>query len=147
MRHGRRPYTIGDVPLNEEGLNQAFELTKDLKILGAKTLLSSPKKRAQMTLEPLSKHLNIPIEVVDLLDQHHSKEDERSFRARVQKIIDSLSEEKWPSPVLLCSHSDWLSLATQLIPTDELDLDLHMFQCAEYLGFEIVDGIWKLKKD
>jgi broad specificity phosphatase PhoE len=145
MRHGRRPYTLGDVPLNEEGKEQALDLTRNPSLQSIKTLLASPKKRSQMTLEPLAKKLGVKIQIEENLDQHRSGEDEEKFIQRVRKVIDQISDGHWSSPILLCSHSDWLSLSTRLIPTDEIELEHHMFQCAEYLHFQIEEGLWKLK--
>ncbi len=145
MRHGKRPYTTGDVPLNEAGQRQAEELTHNPTLLKTKTLLSSPKKRAQMTLEPLSQYLKLPLLIEEQLDQHHADESENDFKNRIKQVINNLEKGKWEAPVLLCSHSDWLSLATQFIPTDELNLEFYMFQCAEYLHFKIEEGLWKLQ--
>ena len=145
VRHGTRNFMLGDVPLNSEGQEQAAALCKNSDFTGVKTLISSPKQRAQMTLQPLSEKLELPIKIVSELDQIKSDETELSFSNRVQGILTQIEQQKWTGPLVLCSHSDWLSMALQIIPSDSSDLKYQVFQCCEYLRFQIDDGLWHLK--
>ena len=71
IRHGANDYLgkalAGHQPieLNQEGLNQIEKLAIALKDKGITRLYSSPIRRAVQTAEPLSKLLNLNIEVAD----------------------------------------------------------------------------------
>lgn len=143
LRHGTRDYGVGDQPLNGEGLEEAHELAKNPELLKATHLFSSPKRRAQMTLEPLSQAISKPILIDENLDQHLSKEAEADFSQRVKNYLSGIESRIQPSDTyVICSHSDWLSVALSLIPTNELSAGDHFFQCAEYACFELKDGLW-----
>lgn len=143
LRHGTRDYGIGDRPLNGEGLEEAHELSKNPELLQATHLFASPKRRAQMTLEPLSRALGKPITIDENFDQHLSHESEADFSERVKKQLQLVESQIQQGEVyVICSHSDWLALALSHIPTNELHSKDHFFQCAEFASFEIKDGIW-----
>lgn len=142
LRHGTRNFTLGDVPLNEEGQREAESLSNDPHLQRVQTILCSPKKRAQMTVTPLANKLGISIKTLNNLDQMERGESETDFMRRVRSQIEALDEKRWQSPVLLCSHSDWLSTACHIIPSDDPHLAAQMFACAEYLHFEVKDGLW-----
>ena len=145
LRHGTRDYGVGDQPLNQEGLEEATELSKNPVLLQASTLFASPKKRAQMTLAPLSEALQIPITIEKKLDQHLPHESEQAFSQRVKTFIDNIpSLCETDKTYVFCSHSDWLSFAMEHIPSDELSLGPSFFQCAEFISFQVKDGLWTL---
>jgi broad specificity phosphatase PhoE len=145
LRHGTRNFTTGDVPLNEEGLREAQHLAQLAGFKDLTRIICSPKKRALMTVEPLAEKLGIPIEPLDALDQMRRGETEADFVNRVKSFLSELEEEPADSQILLCSHSDWLGVASQIIPTDSLDLKYKMFHCAEVLTFKIEEGLWRLQ--
>lgn len=145
LRHATRGISVGDVPLNKEGLHQAELLSLNTQMKKVKGILCSPKRRAQMTVEPLAEALGIRVQILATLDQMENGETEIQFIHRIQNFIDKIETYKSHSPLLVCTHSDWLHVATQRIPTDELDLDHHLFQCSEFIRFEINSGLWKLK--
>lgn len=145
LRHATRDPVFGDPPLNKLGLEQASQLSESQKLQKVKTLLSSPKKRAQMTVVPLSQRLNSPIQQIDELDQHGPDETPAEFHARVSSVLDQLKSSRDDSPILLCSHSDWINVACQIIPSDDPDLRHHFFACAEFMEFQIEDGLWLRK--
>lgn len=145
LRHGSRNFTLGDVPLNDQGLAEAKALTKHPNLLDIATIICSPKKRAQMTVEPLAHHLQKPILVQESLDQMRSGESDLDFVSRVDGFLEKISQGHWPGPILLCSHSDWLSQAMAIIPSDALDLKHTLFHCAHFQILEIVDGLWVQK--
>lgn len=141
LRHGTRDFVIGDVPLNDEGQDEALNLTQDPNLLTVKKILCSPKKRALMTVQPLANQLKLDIEIHQDLDQMQNGESETEFLARVKMITEVIPKQQ--QNTLICSHSDWLSAATHIIPTDSLDLKFHRFVCAEYLSFKIENDLWK----
>lgn len=145
LRHGTRNFTTGDVPLNDQGIQQAAELVLVPKFTSLKKILCSPKSRAQMTVRPLAQKLGIDIKIYDELDQMKSGESEQKFRARVEGLCKKIEEGAHTENLLVCTHSDWLNTASQIIPTDSLDLKYKMFQCAESVEFEIRNGLWMIK--
>lgn len=146
IRHATRNFTMGDVPLNSEGADQAMDLIEDENLKGLKSLLASPKKRAKMTLDPLAGQTGVKIETLNELDQMDRNETEKNFSQRVKWVLDRIEKGHWPTPLIACTHSDWLSTAMRLIPSDSSDLKYSMFQCCDYMKFSIEDGIWYLKK-
>ena len=145
LRHGRRNFTLGDVPLNEQGLQEARSLATNPALQDVETILSSPKLRSLMTIEPLSIKLQRKPIIQESLDQMRSGESESIFHDRVENFLKKLEQGTWASPILLCSHSDWLSMAVSIIPTDALNLPGTMFDCSEFMTFEIKQGIWTLQ--
>ena len=143
VRHGTRNFTLGDVPLNEEGLSEAKVLAENSRYSKVQRLLSSPKKRAQMTLQPLAEKYQLEIQCFEDLDQMKNHEGEKEFLSRVRNFLTRIEEGEFGSQTMICSHSDWLAAAAQVIPTDSLDLKYKMFQCAEVLEFHIEEGLWK----
>ncbi len=142
LRHATRSYGIGDAPLNEEGLEQAHQLALSSKLQGISLILTSPKKRAQMTIAPLSAQLSCPVQVMMQLDQQLSIENNGEFKKRVQKLIHHLEEHNQDNHVLICSHSDWLSVATEILENKNEDFYGHLFQCAEYIAYDFEEGLW-----
>ena len=98
-----------------------------------------------MTVEPLSQKTQHPTIIIDDLDQMMSHESDKEFTSRVRRFIEKLSEHKNEDSVVLCSHSDWLGVAVDVIPTDALNLKHYMFACAEYLHFKVEDGLWTIQ--
>jgi broad specificity phosphatase PhoE len=142
LRHATRDFTIGDVPLNKMGLQQAQQLTLNKDFQSIKTILCSPKKRAQMTVQPLADHLSIKIIINENLDQLKSGEFEEDFSNRVKSLLNKLTNYKDDQPILVCTHSDWLSSLMNIVPTDGANINYHVFECAEYMTFEYLDEIW-----
>lgn len=144
LRHATRNFTMGDVPLNDEGQKQAHALANQHGFSKISSIISSPKKRALMTVEPLAEKYGLNIEVVEDLDQMSRHESEKDFKSRINTLLNKIAEGHWSSKLLLCTHSDWLAMAAQIIATDALNLDYKMFQCAESLEFKIESGLWKV---
>ena len=142
LRHGTRDYKLGDVPLNEIGKNQAQDLASDPALQRVTQLFSSPKKRALMTLEPLAEKLGKEIQVHSELDQMMSHESNSEFKHRVKNFLSHIETLGEKEVIIISSHSDWLNVALGIIPTNALHLNQYMFACAEYLSFEVKDGLW-----
>lgn len=144
LRHATRDFVMGDVPLNETGLEQAKALAERRFFSSLTHILCSPKQRALMTVQPLAEKYDIEIIQEDDLDQMKGHESEAEFIARVKSFLNRF-ETPTNQNILICSHSDWLSVAIQQIPTDALDVKYRMFQCADVMGFKVVDGIWQIQ--
>lgn len=146
LRHGTRNFTIGDVPLNTTGEDEARGLSRNSRLAAVETILCSPKKRALMTVTPLAEKKSLPILTVDELDQMKSHESEKEFSSRVNSVLEKVANKNWDcQSLLLCTHSDWLAVACELVATDALDLAGKMFQCAELIEFKIKDGLWVIR--
>ncbi len=134
---------MGDVPLNEEGLQQAQSLATDSRWQSVSRILSSPKKRALMTVQPLAEKRNLNVQVFSELDQMRGAESEADFNTRVRNFLYRVEQQEFGGNLMICSHSDWLAAAAHMIPTDSMDLKHKMFHCAEVLSFSIEEGLWK----
>lgn len=100
-----------------------------------------------MTVTPLSTKIGLNIQTEPLLDQMHDRESEKDFVSRVKTFLDQLCDQGGlEDKYLLCSHSDWLSAAMKVLPTDDSDLSYHLFHCAEFLAFEESEGLWRRLK-
>lgn len=146
LRHGTRDFITGDVPLNDEGQLQAHELAENSRFSRLDTILCSPKKRAQMTISPLAQKYQLEITTLEELDQMKNHESETEFTNRVRSLLEKIENQTFSfKSLVLCTHSDWLGVASQIIPTDSLDLKYKMFQCAEVIEFNIIDGLWTIE--
>ncbi len=96
-----------------------------------------------MTVKPLSQKLERAIKTEQDLDQMFSGESDKGFAKRVQNFIEKMETKSTEQNILVCSHSDWLSVALHSMATDDPDLSFHMFACASYLKFKFEDGLWK----
>ena len=143
LRHGTRNYGIGDIPLNEEGLQEAEELVTQLLPHDIKAIFSSPKLRCQMTVTPIANRLGLEIQTMEELDQHLPNEEFADYRKRVQVAANKLEDfSQAEGAILACSHSDWLAQAMELVPSDISNPENIFFQCAEFLVFQIKEGQW-----
>lgn len=139
LRHGRRD-NYGDVPLNAQGLAQAQELATTPDLQKVDVLLCSPKQRAQMTLEPLAKQLGLSIQTLDSLDQMGAEESEWAFQERVTQVLE---KETWETgTTLICSHSDWLTMATTWMAQTNPALRALFFDCAQFEEFTWQEQKW-----
>ena len=146
LRHATRNFTMGDVPLNDEGILQAKELAENSQFSRIEKLICSPKNRARMTIEPLAEKYQLDVRIMEELDQMKGHETESQFISRVTKFCERIQAGEFGSPLLICTHSDWLGAAAQVIPTDSLDIKYKMFQCAESVEFKIEDGLWVIQE-
>lgn len=142
LRHGQRDHSFGDVPLNSQGHSQAQMLAQDSQLQNVQTILSSPKKRALMTVQPLSQKLQINVVCDPDLDQMESSQSEQAFQRRVESYLKKIEDGFASGDILICSHSDWLTLATSLLAQDNIHIHPQLFDCAAYKSFSLEDGQW-----
>lgn len=116
-----------DEPLNKQGIQQANDLTEQLKDVHFDVIVTSPFKRARQTAEIVNKYHNLPLEVDDEwrergigeytnlktwnnlfdFDQNFSlenSEDLKSFFKRIYTAIDAMKQEYYDETVLVVSH-------------------------------------------
>jgi broad specificity phosphatase PhoE len=146
IRHGHRDNSVRELDngLSEKGQGQARLLKKffvsrfqpeDLK--KGVWFVSSPKKRCIETLSPMAKAIDRTVDVhPDLLEQT-GKENLSVFQGRVQKFIKEWRESKTEVTVV-CSHGDWLPLATMELMGVPLD-----FKKGQWTEFSLEVGAGK----
>lgn len=152
FRHGQKnSLPFEDPDLTAFGHQQASKLAELIRsgdLLKGTQFLASPRIRAQSTLRPASVLCHTNLQVVSDLDQRTSYESAEAFRARIGQTLNSL-EKKFETHdvVYLCSHHDWIEESLSLIPadTDLLDSRYWSWRPAQYMQFEIIDGLWHLK--
>lgn len=152
FRHGQKnSLPFEDPDLTAFGHQQAQKLA-DLILSGdllkGTQFLASPRVRAQSTLRPASLICQTSLQIVSDLDQRTSYESAEAFRARINQSLHSLEKKFAKNDVIyLCSHHDWIEESLSLIPadTDLLDSRYWSWRPAQYMHFDVVDGLWHLK--
>lgn len=152
FRHGQKnSLPFEDPDLTAFGHQQASKLAELIRsgtLLKGTQFLASPRIRAQSTLRPASELCKVSLQVVSDLDQRTSYESADSFRARIAQTLNALEKKFTKQDVVyLCSHHDWIEESLSLIPadTDLLDSRYWSWRPAQYMQFEVVDGLWHLK--
>lgn len=152
FRHGQKnslPYE--DPDLTALGHQQATLLAEFIRLgnlLQGTRFLSSPRLRAQNTLKPAAVLCERRLQIVTDLDQKTAQETSELFRARIQHLLLSLEKKHSAEDVIyLCSHHDWIEEALSLIPadTDLLESRYWSWRPAQYMLFDVRDGLWHLK--
>ncbi|MGZ3722584.1 MAG: phosphoglycerate mutase family protein [Bdellovibrionales bacterium] len=147
-RHAHRDNTKRELDngLTDKGREQAKNIKRffadrfqaeDLK--RGLWFVSSPKLRCMETLLPTAKACDRPVDAHPDLDEQSSKEGTAGLETRVKRFLNEWSSSKVGITVL-CSHGDWLPLATfQLLGT------YHDFKKGSWLEIEWVSGKAYLK--
>lgn len=75
-------------------------------------VVSSPKKRCQETISPVTKELKHELDIHPDLSEHAPGESFSAFQARIERFLREWKNSKAGITVVV-SHSDWLPLAVQ----------------------------------
>jgi broad specificity phosphatase PhoE len=104
FRHGetdwnreRRFQGHTDIPLNENGLNQALGLRFLIERLQPEVILSSDLIRAKATADVANGNLNVPIHITKQLRECHLGEVEGMFAEKMAEVFSSETRDKWLS--------------------------------------------------
>jgi len=148
FRHADKERSISaDPPLSLRGLKQAQklrELVETGKIIRPMTLISSPKIRAQQTLQPLAQWMNVRLQTSpDYLERQHH-ESGLDFQTRVKTSISKI--EKQNGIAFVVTHFDWIEefLDSISCDTDFNEGAFRSWSPAQFMDFEIKDGLWHL---
>jgi broad specificity phosphatase PhoE len=145
LRHGQRSAGYGDVPLSQEGLQQAQHLAQNSSLQDVNLILCSPKIRTQQTVLPLSERLQVPVQIASELDQRRSIETENEFIQRVMTFLQECTHVHANKTLLLCSHSDWLQMAIMNLPLPtEKAVAQCFFSCADFRTLLYTNRSWDL---
>ena len=155
IRHASRALnSIGNTSLSPYGKQQAArlaELVPQGVLPQPSRLVSSPKKRARETFEPVAMAPQLSLEVVvdPRLDERHQNETGREFEARVREVLEELALAAQTAPrtecVWLCTHLDWLEIAMIFVPGALSEAELAAsWTNAGYRVFQIDNGLWTL---
>lgn len=121
IRHGHRDNSRRELDngLTDKGREQAKGIKRFFTERFSKDeygsglwILASPKVRCIETLQPLAKAVDRPVDVHPSLDEQSGKEAGKAFEGRVQSFLKEWSESK-TQITILCSHGDWLPVATK----------------------------------
>lgn len=148
IRHGHRDNSQRELDngLDDKGREQAKALRRffterfsgpDLE--QGLWLVSSPKLRCVETLQPLAKSVARPVDKHPSLDEQSAKETGRDFETRVQGFLREWMESK-VALTLVCSHGDWLPVASQQL----LGIS-QAFKKGAWLELEWVSGAGELR--
>lgn len=145
LRHGDRSGGYGDVELSAKGQQQALDLCQAPQLQDVQWIFSSPKIRAQQTVQPLAKHLNLPLKIEVELDQRKSIETEQEFIHRVLKFMSQTVQNQAHENVILCSHSDWLQMAVlNLFADHPKAAAFSFFGCSEFHTVQYKNQKWDI---
>lgn len=154
FRHATKERSFDANPsLSAQGQAEAEELlllVKNGALAKPTHIFCSPKKRTSETMLPLSRAMQVPIQVTEELDERRNHERVDDFLERIEAFLMPLQNAYASHDVIyICSHMDWLEEAMNIIPCAEGDADLDIpFQAAEYRAFEISNHLgkqsWKL---
>jgi broad specificity phosphatase PhoE len=100
VRHAEKDLSVKDDPeLTEDGQRRAFELTRQMKdadvVAGIDAIYSTPFKRNVATVEPLSKLLELPINLYDKNDY--------------ESVLENILDNHKGKIILVVGHSDTLA--------------------------------------
>ncbi len=153
FRHGQKDSSpLRDPDLTKGGHEQArrvAELISSGDFFRGTRFLASPRLRAQSTLLPAAQLCQSQVQIVSDLDQREPFETSEVFQARIQQFLLSL-ENKFSQRdvVYLCTHHDWIEDSLSLIPadTDLLETRYWNWSPAQFMEFDIVEGLWHLRR-
>ena len=154
FRHAHKGLTpAADPELSAPGFKQAeklVELVVQSKIPAPTKSWVSEKIRTRQTLDPVCRKFQAAIEASDLLNLRAYSENAEQFRLRIKKMLammDSLSEKNSNDIHYLCTHYDWIEDALVYInsTTDLTTYEYASWAPAQYIHFEISDGLWAVK--
>jgi broad specificity phosphatase PhoE len=148
IRHGHRDNGRRELDngLTDKGREQAKNIKRFFAerfsaedITRGLWFVSSPKLRCMETLLPTAKACDRPVDANPDLDEQGTKENSSGFEARVKRFLSEWSSSK-AGITVLCSHGDWLPLATaQLLGFH------HEFKKGSWLEIEWESGSAYLK--
>lgn len=121
IRHAHRDTTERalDNGLSDKGREQAKSIRRFVEsrfdvaelIKEGIWIVSSPKLRCVETLQPMAKSLNRPVDAHPELEEQKDRESQTAFENRIRRFLEEWGQSQvaW---TFVCSHGDWLPLAT-----------------------------------
>lgn len=156
FRHAQKGLTPFDNPhLTQDGFAQAEAIAAAVlenKLPVPTEIWVSEKIRTTQTLQVVARQYKISCEEKHQLDLRRESETQKTFRTRVENLIQQLSvtnqKDSSLEAIYLCTHYDWIEEAMSVIPSDT-DLTTFHFSHwgpAQYAQFQIENGLWKFIK-
>jgi broad specificity phosphatase PhoE len=148
FRHAERQSGYATDPeLSPRGIRQSISIkdkVEDGSLPKPDVLITSPKRRAFETFEPVSQARRISIQKEHTLDERTNKEDINVFRHRVHKFIEDIEDHQGKT-VFICTHLDWIEEFSTLLPCDtDLHALMHFaWSPGSYMLFEVGE-VWHL---
>jgi broad specificity phosphatase PhoE len=154
FRHAERENSAAaNPPLSARGWLQAEKILEKInrgELLRPTRLLSSPKGRAQQTLQKAADFLDLEVQATSDLDERQSSEILAHFQARIRRFFHSVEKIGKSNPgsvIYCCTHLDWIEEALPMLPsTMDFSRDETVWSPAQYLVFEIHDELWNIEK-
>jgi phosphohistidine phosphatase SixA len=153
FRHAQKSGWTADPELSSEGFRQAQLIVETVRKKGLPKpdlLISSPRKRAHQTLQPLHETFQVPLHIHPGLDERNSPETGKDFENRVKLFLETDLLTQNAACLYLCTHLDWLEVFGWAAPL-ELDIasDILHLPPAHYYHIQIdkvANAPWKIKK-
>lgn len=128
IRHAHRDTSKGrelDNGLSEKGKKQKRKATQYFlkRFPGKKpALFSSPAKRCWQTIESIAKETGIETLIEGGLWEYTPGESATQFKNRIRKTLQEIQTAK-SDVIVLCSHGDWIPMATYVLCGLLIELD------------------------
>ena len=109
----------------KKGKKQRKRLTKYFEKKFPKSkpaLFSSPFKRCVQTLDLISDDTKTEIQIHADLVEFEADEKPGQFKVRVKKALSEILKSK-ADVIALCSHGDWIPMATLVLSGTQIELD------------------------
>lgn len=136
IRHAEKlPSLHNDPELSPHGLLQAahiWDYLKERQLPMPTQIMCSPRVRTQQTLQPLAQGLRLPVQINEALEEKSSLETALEFETRVEKVLSHLKENQIHC---LCTHYDWVIVASQLLLSQKF---VHVGVCHHWQPCQIV---------
>jgi broad specificity phosphatase PhoE len=150
-----------DIPLNENGRQQAESLARHLEGMSIERIIVSDLKRAAKTASILQQTLGCPLSTDQRLRERKLGPSEGMFRAevrdsflmdiegaeplpefhaRIRRLLDDLGRANFDLPVMCVTHGGWIRNALQLLGLEKIPL----IQNTSFTTLEWAGDTWRV---
>jgi broad specificity phosphatase PhoE len=152
LRHGDRESLGADPQLTAHGLEQAENLLSWYRSQSLKPphpICASPRGRTQATVAPLATHFQKDILIRRDLDQRLESETGHTFERRVRQVASHIDQSDLMTPIVLCSHVDWLLSFATYLNSEPLDRVIEGWRPGRLLVLarDGGDSLWTVNAD
>lgn len=146
FRHAEKASLFHPNPgLSQGGERQAQRLAERVRaseMPRPTQLWVSPKKRAQLSFQPLAEQYELRLDIKEALDEKRNDENRESFRARIGELCRGLAGQE--GIIYVCTHIDWLEESMDFFSGErswESEIPSH-WSPLQYLALQEREGLF-----